>query len=160
MIREMRASDWEFVRKIYLQGINKGNCTFNTECPTYEEWDASHIKECRFVFEDRGRVLGWIALSPTSSRNCYRGVAEVSVYVDDHNQDKGIGTKLLKHVCEESEKAGFWTLYVAILAPNVASMALHKKCGFREIGYRERIAKDRFGNWLNTTIMERRNSIE
>lgn len=160
MIREMKTDDWNQVRKIYLQGITRGNCTVVTECPSYEEWDASHLKECRFVCEKRGRVIGWIALSPTSSKHAYRGVVEVSVYVDENSQDCGIGTMLLEHMCEESERAGFWTLYVAIFESNTASRALHKKCGFREIGFRERIAKDRFGNWINTVIMERRNGIK
>lgn len=156
MIREMRAEDWTRVAAIYEQGLLHGKSTFNTQCPTYETWDAGHIAECRFVAEEAGQVVGWAAVGATSSREAYRGVVEVSIYIDEAYQGKGIGTALLETLCEESEKAGYWSLYSAILSNNKSSIALHKKCGFREIGYRERIAKDRFGNWQNTTIMERR----
>lgn len=71
-------------------------------------------------------------------------------------KEKGIGTQLVKMLLEEAPGAGFWSIYSAIISINKASIALHKKCGFREIGYRERIAKDRFGEWQNTTLMEYR----
>jgi phosphinothricin acetyltransferase len=98
-------------------------------------------------------------IAPTSKREAYRGVVESSVFVDEDYLRKGIGTKLLAKLCEETEKYGYWTLYSAIFSVNIASIELHKKCGFRVIGYREKIAKDRFGNWQSTTIMERRNGI-
>ena len=156
MIREMRKEDWERVSAIYTQGIESGGSTFNTECPGFAEWDASHCRECRFVFEEENTVAGWVAVSPTSSRECYRGVVEVSLYVDRNFRGRGIGTELMKKVIEEAPKVGFWSLYGAILSANKASIAMTKKCGFREIGYRERIAKDRFGQWQNTTMMELR----
>lgn len=159
MIREMKPEDWKRVEDIYKQGMEKGISTFNTECPSYEEWDKGHIRECRYVFEEDGRVVGWTAISPSSGRCVYRGCVEVSIYIDEEYQGRGIGTQLLQRLCDETEKAGYWSLYSAIFSINKASIALHKKCGFREIGYREKIAKDRFGVWQNTTMMERRNSI-
>ena len=125
-------------------------------CPSFDEWDATYLKDCRLVSVLDGKVVGWIAIRPTSTREAYWGVVEVSIYIDDAYQGQGVGTALLNALIEESEKCGFWTLYSAIFSINTASIALHKKCGFREIGYRERITKDRFGNWQNTTIMERR----
>lgn len=124
MIREMIQSDWQRVAEIYEQGLEKGISTFQTECPTYEEWDAAHIRDCRYVYVTDKKVVGWIALTPSSSRCAYKGCVEVSIF-----------------------------------SINEASIALHKKTGFREIGYREKIAKDRFGTWQNTTLMERRNCI-
>ena len=159
MIREMKPEDWKRVEDIYKQGMEKGISTFNTECPSYEEWDKGHIRECRYVFEEDGRVVGWTAISPSSGRCVYRGCVEVSIYIDEEYQGRGIGTQLLQRLCDETEKAGYWSLYSAIFSINKASIALHKKCGFREIGSREKIAKDRFGVWQNTTMMERRNSI-
>lgn len=156
MIRRMNDSDWERVAEIYTQGLEGGFSTFNTECPTFEAWDAGHIKECRFVYEADGQVVGWIAISPTSVRPVYRGCVEVSVYIDEAYRGKGIGTSLLKALIIDAEKAGYWSLYSAIFSVNKASISLHRACGFREIGYRERIARDRFGNWQNTTLMEYR----
>ena len=159
MIREMTSNDWTRVAQIYEQALEKGISTFNTECPTYDEWDKGHIKECRYVYESDEKIVGWIAISPTSGRCVYRGCVEVSIYIDEAYQGHGIGTMLMNKLCEETEKAGYWSLYSAIFSINEASIALHKKCGFREIGYREKIAKDKFGVWQNTTLMERRNHI-
>ena len=158
MIRPMIDNDWERVSEIYKQGMEGGTATFNTECPSFEEWDKGHIKECRFVYEDEGKVIGWVAISPTSSRCVYKGCVEMSIYVDQKYRGHGVGTALVNELIKGSEKAGYWSIYSAIISINRASIALHKKCGFREIGYRERIAKDRFGEWQNTTLMEYRAS--
>lgn len=158
MIRPMIDNDWERVSEIYKQGMEGGTATFNTECPSFEEWDKGHIKDCRFVYEDDGKVIGWVAISPTSSRCVYKGCVEMSIYVDQEYRGHGVGTALVNELIKRSEKAGFWSIYSAIISINKASIALHKKCGFREIGYRERIAKDRFGEWQNTTLMEYRAS--
>ncbi len=159
MIRKMRETDWDSMMQIYEQSLEKGTVTFTTDCPTYEEWDAGHIEECRFVYELEGQVVGYTMIAPTSKREPYKGVVEVSIFVDEKFHRKGIGTALLTHLCEETEKRGYWTLYSAIFSINTPSVELHKKCGFRVIGYRENIAKDRFGKWQSTTIMERRNGI-
>lgn len=156
MIRKMLDTDWTRVADIYKQGMDSGIATFNTQCPSFEEWDKSHIKECRYVYEDEGTVVGWISISPTSSRCVYKGAVEMSIYIDSAHKGKGIGTALVNHLITESQKLGYWSIYSAIISINKASIALHKKCGFREIGYRERIAKDKFGEWQNTTLMEYR----
>lgn len=155
MIREMKPSDWTSVRKIYLQGIESGVVTFTTVCPSFEEWDNDHIKESRFVYED-DKILGFAVLAPTSKKEAYKGVAELSIYVDENAKRKGIGTKLFAAIKKRAEELGYWTIYSAIFAINEDSINFHKKMGFREIGYRERIAKDKFGNWQNTVLMEMR----
>ena len=99
-------------------------------------------------------------IAPTSSRDSYRGVVEVSIFVDQTHTRIGIGTALLSRLMEEAEKEGYWTLYLAIFSVNEGSIKLHKKCGFRVIGTREKIAKDKFGNWQSITIMEWRNGIK
>jgi L-amino acid N-acyltransferase YncA len=159
VIREMREADWDSMARIYRQSLDKGDVTFTTDCPTYAEWDAAHIKECRYVYELDGQVVGYTMIAPTSKREQYRGVVELSIFVDNRHLHQGIGSALLKTLCSETEKRGYWTLYAAIFSVNIASIELHKKCGFRVIGQRERIAKDRFGVWQSTTIMERRNGI-
>ncbi len=158
MIRAMDENDWERVAEIYRQGLEIGTATFNTECPSFEEWDKGHLKECRFVYEQDENVLGWAAVSPPSSRCAYKGCVEMSVYVDQNHRGQGVGTSLVKELLAQSEKAGYWSIYSAIISINRASIELHKKCGFREIGYREKIAKDRFGVWQNTTLMEYRSA--
>ena len=127
-----------------------------TTCPPYTAWDAFHIKECRLVILDGGELAGWAALRRVDPRWCYRGVAEVSIYVGEKFRGRGLGSRLLTALCEESEKEGYWTLHSTVLQDNTASLGLHTKCGFRVVGRRERIARDCHGRWLDTYLMERR----
>lgn len=159
IIDEMEASDWEQVKEIYLEGIRTGLATFQTEAPVWENWDKGHLNSCRLVARSESSILGWVALSPTSSRSCYAGVVEVSIYISEKYKGQGVGTALLKEVIKQSEEEGIWTLYCSIIRENIASLALHKKCGFREIGIREKIAKMSNGAWHDTVLMERRSKI-
>lgn len=156
VIEEMKSSDWEQVKNIYLEGIKTGIATFQTEAPTWESWDKAHLSFCRLVARSSNDILGWVALSPTSTRDCYRGVVEVSIYIGEKYKGKGIGTTLLKNLIVQSEANGIWTLHCSIIKENTASIAMHKKCGFREIGIREKIAKMGNGVWHDTILMERR----
>lgn len=158
-IREMRETDWEQVKEIYQQGIDTNLATFQTECPTYDEFDKSHLDECRYVAVDGDTVVGWVVLSAVSSRCCFRGVAEVSVYIRNSYKGKHIGTQLLNYLIAKSEEHGIWTLQSGIMENNIASIRLHEKCGFRMVGLRERIGQDRFGEWRNIVFMERRSNI-
>lgn len=158
-IDEMKKDDWSKVANIYLEGIKTGLATFQTQVPTWDEWNNSHISSCRLVVRLGDTVLGWGALSPTSSRCVYKGVAEVSIYIGEKYKGKGIGTFLLKNLIELSEKNGFWTLQSGIIRKNLTSIALHEKCGFREVGIREKVAKMNNKEWMDVVFMERRSKI-
>lgn len=153
-IINMQKEHWEQVKKIYCDGIETGIATFQSTVPSYEEWDSGHLKICRFVACKGEEILGWIALSPTSSRCVYSGVVEVSVYISKDVRGCGIGENLIKRLIEEAQENNIWSLYVSIIKDNTASIELHKKCGFREVGIREKIAKLRDGRWSDTVIME------
>ena len=155
-VRPMMPEDWTAVSKIYLEGIGTEHATFQTHCPPYTAWDASHTRECRLVVLDDGVVAGWAALHRVDPRWCYRGVAEVSIYVGEKFRGKGLGYHLLRARCREAEQAGYWTLQSTVLLVNARSRGLHLKCGFRVVGRRERIARDCHGRWLDTYLMERR----
>ena len=151
--------DWEAVNRIYKQGIDTNLATFQTSCPSYEEWDSAHLSCCLLVYVLEWRVVGWAALSPVSSRCVYKCVAELSIYIDETVRGNGIGTQLLNRIIEESESHGIWTLQSGIIQDNKASILLHLKCGFREVGYREKIARNAHGEWKNTVLMERRSTL-
>ena len=157
-IRTMAEQDWTDVAEIYRQGIATGKATFQSEIPEYKDWNASHLPVCRFVTEVDGKIAGWVALSGVSSRCVYRGVAEVSIYIGKDFRGNGVGQKLFNYLIEESEKAEIWMLQSGIMEDNLASIHLHEKCGFRKVGYRERIGRDSNGHWRNTVLMERRSS--
>jgi len=151
----MLPSDWPAVREIYLEGIASRQATFETEAPTWEAWDASHSPFARMVARNGETVVGWAALSPVSSRKAYAGVAEVSVYVAQSQRGGGLGRRLLEALIGESETNGIWTLQAVMFPENAASVALHRSCGFREVGRRERIGK-LVGVWRDTILLERR----
>ena len=158
-IEEMNDSDWEEVAKIYLEGINTGIATFQNLIPNFEDWNKGHIKSCRLVAKSEGNVIGFAALSPTSSRPVYSGVAEVSIYIGENHRGLGIGHALMTSIVKLSEENNFWTLQSGIIRENAASIELHKKCGFREIGIREKVAKMDNGIWHDTVLMERRSAV-
>ena len=155
-VRPMTPEDWSAVAKIYLEGIATEHATFQTDCPPYTAWDASHTKECRLVVVDDGVLAGWAALHRVDPRWCYRGVAEISIYIGERFRGRGLGSQLLTALCQKAEEAGYWTLQSTVLQDNAASKGLHLKCGFRLVGRRERIARDCHGRWLDTFLMERR----
>lgn len=156
-IRDMRSDDWLAIRMIYSEGIATGSATFETETPEWAKWDQGHLQECRLVAHDRQRILGWAALSAVSSRRVYSGVAEVSVYVAAEARGRGVGTALLQSLVEHSERCGLWTLQAGIFPENIASLALHRARGFREVGVRQKIAQ-RAGVWRDVLLLERRSS--
>src|SRR5438128_93769 len=154
-IEPMSAADWDRVRAVYLEGVATGQATFETEAPSWEDWDAGHHPFARLVARRDGEVVGWAALSPVSRRRCYAGVAEVSVYVAESQRGQGVGRLLLEALIAESERHCIWTLQGATFPENSASLRLQQSCGFRIIGRRERIARLR-GVWRDTILTERR----
>lgn len=156
LVRSMRAEDWPRVAEIFLAWIHSGIATFHTDCPSYAQWDAGHFQVPRLVAEQGDEILGWIALGPISARPVYRGVGEVSIYLDEAAQGRGVGRLLLMAMIGEAAEAGFWTLQSGIFRDNARSIALHEACGFRMIGYRERIGQDITGRWRDTVLMENR----
>ena len=157
-IRSMTPEDWPAVARIYQEGMDTNLATFQTECPSWDEWNAAHLQQCRLVAVVDDAVSGWAALSAYSSRSVYSGVAHLSIYIGQEARGVGAGKALLTALIAASEEAGFWTLQSGIMENNAASIALHNSCGFRLVGYREKIGQDRNGVWRNTLLMERRSA--
>jgi len=149
---------WPQVREIYAQGIATGSATFTTEPPAWDAWDRAHLGDCRLVATDANAIEGWAALLPISARDCYRGVAEVSIYVAESARGRGIGSRLLGALVDVSERSGIWMLQAVIFPENTASIRIHEKHGFRLVGRRERIAQ-RDGVWRDTVLLERRSRV-
>jgi L-amino acid N-acyltransferase YncA len=156
-IKPMGREHWPEVLRIYLEGIATGNATFETEAPSWEKWDGSHLPNCRLIAQEESKILGWAALSPVSPRRVYSGVAEVSVYVAEAARGKGIGKSLLSALIESSEHCGVWMLQAGIFPENTASITVHKSLGFRAVGRRERIGK-MGSTWRDVVLLERRSA--
>lgn len=159
VIDALDSQDLPEVLRIMGEGIATGVATLETEVPTAEEWDGSHLPVCRLGARDAGALVGWAALSPYSRRAVYGGVAEVSIYVAAAARGRGVGRALLDAQVAACEAAGIWTLQAGVLPANAASLALHAACGFRVVGTRERIARHR-GAWTDVVLLERRSPVE
>lgn len=153
----MNPAQYTAIAEIYRQGIVTGNATFQTDAPSWNEWDESHLKHSRIVLTDMGIVKGWAALTPVSGRCVYAGVAEVSVYIHADARGKGYGKKLLEALINESEKNGIWTLQAGVFPENKGSLRIHEQLGFRQVGFREKIGKMN-GRWRDTILLERRSA--
>ena len=95
-IAPLEAGHWPAVARIYAEGLASGHATFETEVPTWEQWDAAHMRDQRFVALRDGEVVGWAALAPVSKRDVYAGVTEASVYVAAGERGGGVGRALLE----------------------------------------------------------------
>ncbi len=157
-ITNFTKKDWPVISKIYHEGIITGIATFETQIPTWEQWDDTHIKSCRLKVIYKDEIVGWAALSPASKREVYKGVAEISIYITSKYRKLNIGKLLLSKLISASEKEGFWTLQAGIFSNNKPSIALHRSLGFREIGYREKVGK-LHDIWYDNTILERRSKL-
>ena len=157
MITQTSPNHWDSIKRIYIEGIATRNATFESieNVTTYEKWISGKIKDSCMVYKDGDKIRGWATLSPVSSRCVYAGVAEVSVYVSADSAGIGVGSALLSELIEYAENHRIWTLQSGIFPENVSSIALHKKLGFREVGYREKIGQ-MDGVWRDNLFFERR----
>lgn len=167
----MSDDDWPAVVRIYRAGIDAGNATFESVVPEWGSWRAARLPEpclvARLSKDSRApesphephEVIGWAALTPASARPVYRGVAEVSIYVDPAHTRRGVGRTLLLALVDGSERAGLWMLRAGIFPENDASIALHESCGFRLVGTHERIGQMPDGRWRDVVLYERRSRV-
>jgi L-amino acid N-acyltransferase YncA len=153
LVRPFDPRDYPAVAAVFAEGIATGRATFETAVPSWEEWDAAHLPEHRFVAEEDGDVVGWVAVVPYSRRAVYRGVGEESVYVAERARGRGVGKALLDTVIASARAGGLWTLQAGVFPDNVASLELHRRAGFREVGVRERIGQ-LDGVWRDVVLLE------
>jgi L-amino acid N-acyltransferase YncA len=155
VIAPLAREHWAEIARIYRQGMATGDATFETEVPPWDAWEAEHLPGHRLVAVEGSAVLGWAALSPCSARFVYRGVAEVSIYIAEAARGRGVGRALLDEIVAGAEADGIWTIEAGIFPENEASLALHRRAGFRVVGVRERLGQ-MDGRWRDVLLLERR----
>jgi phosphinothricin acetyltransferase len=156
-IEELRSEHWPGVVRVFEQGIATKSATFETEAPTWEAWDSSHLPEHRLVALRAGELVGWAAVSPVSDRCCYGGVVESSVYVAETARGQGVGRRLLEELIASTEAAGIWTIEAGMFPENEGSIRLHERVGFEIVGRRKRLGKLN-GVWRDVLLLERRSA--
>ncbi|MCC6629006.1 MAG: N-acetyltransferase [Chloroflexi bacterium] len=158
VIRPATVADAAAIAAIYNAGILDRIATFETELRSPEERAAWLTNRDRrylvLVAEQGGAVIGWAGLSPYSSRPCYRGVAEHSIYLARETRGRGYGQRLLGALIDAAEREGFWKLTSRLFLFNESSRALHRRLGFRDVGINQKHAR-LDGHWLDTVTVER-----
>jgi L-amino acid N-acyltransferase YncA len=160
LLAPLTGEDWPAVARIYAAGIAGGNATFEPAAPSWEEWSSKRAGYPGVLARDSdGEVLGWAALTPVSPRAVYSGVGSISIYVAPEHARRGVGRLLLEGLIASSEDSGYWTLEAGIFPENVASTALHERCGFRLVGVRHRVGRMPDGRWRDVLLYERRSTL-
>ena len=156
--RNALIKDLDEITKIYNESILKTVATFDTEEKSIEEqktWFKEHgPKNPIIVAEESGNILGWAALSKYSTRCAYSDTAEISLYVKDEYQDRGIGKKLIEKIIQEGKKAGLHVVIARITEQNEKSVHLHKSVGFEHVGIMKEVGL-KFGKRLDVYLMQK-----
>ncbi|MFL6073852.1 MAG: GNAT family N-acetyltransferase [Mycobacteriales bacterium] len=158
-IRGMWVEDAAAVLGVYQEGLDTGLASFEVRAPSWEEFDKGRLPEHRLVAVEGGVLLGWVAVTPVSSRPVYAGVVEHSVYVAAAARGRGVGLALLRALAESTDRAGVWTIQSGVFPENRASLAVHARAGFRVVGRRERIGRHAAlpgAPWRDVILIERR----
>ena len=149
--------DLKRIVEIYNWAIENTSATFDTDRKTTQSqlgWFESHDeKHPVIVARENGRVLAWGSISPWSDRCAYSGTGEISFYVDPDFHRKGIGFNILKRLIEIGKEKKFRTLVSRIAGKSEASVHLHKKLGFSNIGTMKNVGK-KFDEIIDVHLMQ------
>jgi L-amino acid N-acyltransferase YncA len=147
--------DAPFLAAIYNEGIEDRVATFETRPRSEEDvrrwFDGRHPI---VVVEHDGRIVAFASTSTYRPRDCYAGIAEVSVYVARDFRRLGAGRLALSELIDQARAQGFWKLVSRVFPENRPSRALIRSLGFREVGvYEKHGMLD--GAWRDVVIVER-----
>ena len=157
-IRHATLEDLQDITEIYNEAIRKTVATFDTQPKSLEEqkkWFIEHgSKNPIIVAEQNGAIVGWAALSKYSTKCAYSDTAEISLYVREDKQGKGIGQMLIEEIVKEGDKVGLHVLIARITDGNQISIHLHESVGFKHVGICKEVGY-KFGKRLDVYLMEK-----
>ena len=157
MIRLANSADLVAINDIYNHFVLHSTCTYQ-EMPEPMEgrksWFEKHgARHPVTVAEIDGQIVGWGSLSAYHARSAYRNTVENSVYVHHEFHRRGIGGVILADLIERARAIGHRAIIAGIDADQAASVALHRKFGFEEVGHLKQVGF-KFERWLDVIYME------
>jgi len=155
-VRSATAGDAEAICAIYNAAIAERASTFETEPRCAADLEA-RIDDARFpllVCDRDEAIVGWAGLATYSTRPCYAGIGEASVYVDVAARGRGVGTALTEALVTSAKQGGFHKMIGKLFTDNLASVRLVERCGFRSVGIHSRHGR-LGGAWRDVLVVER-----
>ena len=157
-IRFAAVDDAPSVAAIYRPVVEETTISFEETAPDAAEMSQriASITESYpwLVACERDGVLGYAYAARHHERAGYRFSVNVSVYVAQEARGRSIGSMLYTRLFDVLRAGGFHRAFAAITLPNDASVALHRRFGFREVGVYHEVGY-KFGRWLDVMWAER-----
>jgi phosphinothricin acetyltransferase len=156
-VRDVLPADLSAINDIYNHFVQHSTCTYQEEPESMEgrrRWFRHHgERHPVIVAEVDGQVIGWGSLSAYHARSAYRFTVENSVYIHHKHHRRGIGSLLLQDLISRARSLGHRAIIAGIDADQPASIALHGKFGFVEVGHLKQVGF-KFGRWLDVIYLE------
>lgn len=159
-VRAARRADAPALLEIYNWAVHNSTATMDTTDRAPEgqaEWlethDGNPYPAIVAVDLGDGRVVGYASLSRYNPKPGYRTTAENSIYVHPERHGQGIGAILLEALLNEARERGFVSIVALITADNIASLRLHRRFGFTEIGTLRRVGR-KFDRWIDVSFLQ------
>jgi L-amino acid N-acyltransferase YncA len=157
--RLVEPRDAEAVRAIYNVEVLESTVTFDLvprsladQLDWIEEHSGGH--PAIVAVSDTDEIAGFASLSPYRPRPAYAPTVEDSVYVRRDLRGAGVGKLLLADLVTLARDHGFHSVIGRIVGGHDASIALHRACGFEEVGTEREVGR-KFGRWLDVVLMQR-----
>jgi len=157
--RLIEPRDAEATRAIYNVEVLESTVTFDItprSLADQQVWIAEHSggHPAIVAVDDDETLVGFASLSAFKPRAAYAPTVEDSVYVRRDARGRGVGEVLLRDIIRLGTDHGFHSAVARIVGGHEASIALHRKCGFEEIGCEREVGR-KFGRWLDVVLMQR-----
>ena len=157
MIRSVEPKDAREICDIYNFYIISTDISFEEQSVSVDEME-KRIRDVTakypwLVVEEGGEVLGYAYSSKYRERSAYRYTAELTIYMKNGEEGKGLGAELMRRVIEETRGRGIHTLISAIAMPNERSVSIHEKFGFEKAGHLKDVGF-KFDHWIDVGYWE------